>query len=549
MSIFNGRIPWMEKPVQIIFSASASKDRGYNSNSLQTDQQLLEVQLNSNINYVRRFTGKPYSFSLSAKHCQNLKDRRIILTLPELAFNVSRFTPFQRKIQSDKKAFYEKIGFTYNVKAKATVSTYDSLLFKKENLEDILYGTIQSASVDAPFNLFKYFVVNPSFNYNERWYFKQEDRYFLGDTIQVGEDKVYQATASDFKNGFFGVRDFNFNTNVSTTVTGIYNFKSKRLKAIRHVIKPTVSYTFQPDFSKGTWNYFDTYVNEDSQAEVQYNRYEFLNSLYRTPVSGLKNLLNLNIRNNFDMKILNRKDTVESMKKVPLIEQFNLQTGYDFTADSLKIRPLAISAQSSLFNKLLTWNLGVNLDPYALNNKRQKIDQTYWNSNKRLLRFDNASLAVQMNFKGKDKSGEESTINYGTVNEREYIANNPMMFYDFNIPWSLSMGYNLNITKGIAGNIDSTVISTNVLTLSGHINVTPKWQINASTGYDIKNKDLTLTNIRVERDLHCWVLAFNWTAYPLTRQTYAIDLHVKSAILQELKLSRKQPPGTGSTVF
>ena len=535
------------------FSANVTgASSNYNGNSLQTTEQLLEVQVNSNITYTRRMSKINSNFQISARHNQNLQTRKIDLTLPELSFNASRFTPFQKKIQTEKKMFYEKIGFTYNARAKAAISTYDSLFLKKENIDELQYGAIQTARVDMPFNLAKFFTINPSLNYNERWYFKQEDRFFAGDSIDSNGDGImeYNTFNSVINNGFYGVRDFNFSTNISTTVTGIYNFKTKNVKAIRHIVKPTINYTFSPDFGTPNWNYVDSYYNSDTQEETEYNKYSTYNNLlYGSPTSGLQNLVTFNLRNNFEMKVVDRKDSVQSLKKIPLLEQLNLSTGYNFTADSLKIQPFIISAQSSLFSNLISWNIGATFDPYAINENRIKINKSQFEAEKKLLRFDKANVALQFNLNPKAKNKMVDQSLYGTINEREYIANNPQMFYDFDIPWSLSVGYRLNITKGVAGNIDSTAFTANSLTLNGHLNITPKWQINLSTGFDIRDKDLTLTNVRVERDLHCWVLAFNWTAYPIERQTYSIDLHVKSPILQELKLSRKQPVGTTSTVF
>ncbi len=523
------------------FSASVNgRTSGYNSNSLEVTENLLEVQVNSNLNYTRRLSKINSSFQISARHNQNFQNNSISITLPELSFNASRFTPFQRKIKADKKAFYEKIGFVYTARTKAAVSTIDSILFTKESLDEIQVGMIQTATVDIPFNLFKFFVIKPSFSYNERWYFKEETKFYEANTQTVG---------SSINNGFQGVRDFSFNTSISTTVTGLYNFKTKRLKAIRHVIKPTVNYALRPDFGEEKWGYYDSYVNEETGREVEYSKYAFLNNLYGTPGQGLQNLVSFNLRNNFEMKVIDRKDTLGGMKKIPLLEQFNVGTGYDFTADSLKVRPLVFSAQSRLFNNLISWNVGARFDPYALNDNRVKVNSTYFSTNKRLLRFDNAFASVQLNLKGKSTNDAQVNPDYGTIDERSYIANNPNLFYDFNVPWSLSVGYRMNITKGIAGNIDSTLITANVLTFGGHINITPKWQMNVTSGFDIRNKEITLTNVRVERDLHCWVLAFNWTAFPVERQTYAIELHVKSPILQELKLSRKQPPGTTTSVF
>jgi lipopolysaccharide assembly outer membrane protein LptD (OstA) len=522
------------------FSASVNgRTSSFNSNSLETSEQLLEVQVNSNINYTRRLSKINSSFQISARHNQNFANNSISITLPELSFNASRFTPFQKKIQTEKKAFYEKIGFVYTARTKATITTIDSLLLSKQSLDDIQFGVSQSATVDMPVNLFKYFVFRPSFTYNERWYIKEESRF-------LDSNNDLQRVQS---NGFFGVRDFNVNAALSTTVTGIYNFKTKRLKAIRHIVKPTVNYTFRPDFGAEKWGYYDSYINPDNGRVIEYSKYQFLNNLYGTPGQGLQNLFTINIRNNFEMKVVDKKDSLGGLKKIPLLEQFNVATGYDFTADSLRMRPLVFSAQSSLFKNLISWNVGATLDPYALNQKRVKISETHFSANKRLLRFDNAFASLQLNLSGKSKSSGDEVPQYGTLEERQFIANNPDMFFDFNVPWSLSVGYRMNITKGVAGNLDSTVVTANTITFGGHINVTPKWQINLSSGFDIRNQEITLTNVRVERDLHCWVLAFNWTAFPLNRQTYAIDLHVKSPILQELKLSRKQPPGTVSSVF
>ena len=522
------------------FSASVNgRTSSFNSNSLETSEQLLEVQVNSNINYTRRLSKINSSFQISARHNQNFANNSISITLPELSFNASRFTPFQKKIQTEKKAFYEKIGFVYTARTKATITTIDSLLLSKQSLDDIQFGVSQSATVDMPVNLFKYFVFRPSFTYNERWYIKEESRF-------LDSNNDLQRVQS---NGFFGVRDFNVNAALSTTVTGIYNFKTKRLKAIRHIVKPTVNYTFRPDFGAEKWGYYDSYINPDNGRVIEYSKYQFLNNLYGTPGQGLQNLFTINIRNNFEMKVVDKKDSLGGLKKIPLLEQFNVATGYDFTADSLRMRPLVFSAQSSLFKNLISWNDGATLDPYALNQNRVKISETHFSANKRLLRFDNAFASLQLNLSGKSKSSGDEVPQYGTLEERQFIANNPDMFFDFNVPWSLSVGYRMNITKGVAGNLDSTVVTANTITFGGHINVTPKWQINLSSGFDIRNQEITLTNVRVERDLHCWVLAFNWTAFPLNRQTYAIDLHVKSPILQELKLSRKQPPGTVSSVF
>lgn len=530
------------------FNASVQgSSSNFNQNTLVTTEQALEVQLSSNVNYVRRFQGKPMSFSLGARHNQNLRTNQVSITAPEASFIVTRVQPFQKKIRTDKKAFYENIGIQYSTRAKTYVEGIDSTFFTRNTLDNLQYGFQHDATVDAPFNLLKFFRINPSFRYTERWYFEQETKRFDPDTsfILVGDifDTVVTNVQSDFNRGFYAIRNFSFSTDVNTTLTGILNFNSEKIKAIRHVVKPNMRYTFTPDFSQDRWGVWDTYFDEELQRDERYNRFARLNNLYGSPPQGRQNTVTFSVTNNFEMKKLNKKDTVKSYKNVGIIDNLTFQTGYNFSADSLKIQPFVINAASTYLNNLLFWNFRSSFSPYAVDERLRPINTTVWEANKRLLRLQNMSLALNMNFSPNIK-GKAPVPRTGTIEERQFVLNNPGLFYDFNIPWSLQVGYNINASKGHPNNIDSLVISANSLTFGGHINLTPKWQINVNSGFNVRDKDITLTNVRVERDLHCWVLAFNWTAFPVERQTYAIDLHVKSPILQELRLSRKQPPNT-----
>jgi lipopolysaccharide assembly outer membrane protein LptD (OstA) len=530
------------------FTASVTgASQNFNNNTLITTEQALEVQLSSNINYSRRFQGKPYSLSLSGRHNQNLQTGDLTISAPEAIFNLTRIQPFQKKIRSDKKAFYETIGFQYSTRAKTHIETVDSLFFSRETLDNLKYGVQHDATVDAPFNLLKYFRITPSFRYTERWYFERETRRFDPDTTFVLDSDtlkpVIDFIQSDFENGFFDIRNFSLSTDVNTTLTGIFNFKSEKIKAVRHVVKPNLRYTYSPDFGAERWGYWDTYLDERTNREVRYSRFDNLRNIYGLPPGNPQSTMNFSVTNNFEMKKLNKQDSVKSYKNVPIIDNLTLATGYNFALDSLKMQPFIINAASTYLNNLLFWNLRTSFSPYTVDSTNVPINTTEWRANKRLFRLQDMTLAVNLNFSPRGKT-TTPVPRAGTIEEREFVLSNPSMFYDFNIPWSLRVGYNIGMRKGTRDNIDSLVLSTNSLTFGGHINLTPKWQININSGYNLRDKEITLTNVRVERDLHCWVLAFVWTAFPVERQTYAIDLHVKSPILQELRLSRKQPPNT-----
>ncbi|MCB9226306.1 MAG: hypothetical protein H6578_03940 [Chitinophagales bacterium] len=531
------------------FQASVNaSSNGFNKSRLDNNDKVLTAQTNSNITLRRTFRNKPYNFSIYAGHTQNFSNRNISFTMPSVTFNVTPFNPFERKIQTTKKRFYEKIRFSYSINAKAAVSTTDSTLFKAETLDKIRYGIMQKASVNIPFNIAKFFTFNPYFNYNEKWFFKREDRYFYGDSIMENGRMVYKDYLSNDETGFFAVRNFDLGVDLSTTLTGIYNFKkAKNFKAIRHIMKPRLTYKFNPDFSDERWKFYSSYYNADQNKTYEYDRFSTLNSIlsFGGAPNQMNNIVGIEIGNNFEAKFRNKKDSTQLYKKVPLIDQLTFATGYNFTADSLKIQPFTIRASSNILNGLISWNINSTFSPYALHDSlNREINKSYFSTNKRLLRFDRANIALNFNLRGKSKQEKDYKPQQGTVSEQEYVFNNPQLFYDFNIPWSLSIGYNIGLQKGMLGNPDTTNITTNSITLSGHINITPKWQVNLRTGFDVIRKDLTITTVRVERDLHCWLLAFDWTAYPLNRQTYAIELRVKSPLLQELKLTRKKPLGS-----
>ncbi|MGB1247321.1 MAG: putative LPS assembly protein LptD [Chitinophagales bacterium] len=536
------------------FSANVTiLSSSYITNSRQTEHDVvLNPEFQSNINYTRKFSGKPYTLTASASHNQNLNTHVFNVTLPNVAFNVTRFNPIQRKVKTQKKTFYENIGFRYRIEGKTQVNTIDSLLFKKETKDKIEYGIKQTATIDAPFDLFKYFKVTPSFTYNEKWYFKKEDRISQIDTSFVMQadgsiDTIINTYATDTLKGFFPVRDFTFRTSVSTAVTGIYNFKGKKLKAIRHVVKPSISYTYKPDFSEDKWNYYDSYYDEIEDENIEYNSFQNIGAIYGSTSKGKQNALTFDVTSNLEMKLFDRKDTSKVFKYVPIIENIRVSGGYNFGAEEKKINDLRVNLTSSLYKNILTWGYNVNLSAYTRDSINNRTNTTVWQSDKRLMEWSTMNFNLGLRLKGKKKENNNSS--HGTINEREYVLNNPNHFYDFNIPWDFRIGYNFNFSNGHRNNTDSLNVTANSLSFNGNVNITPNWKFNVRTGYDIRDKDFTRTTFAVVRNLHCWVLSFNWTAYPVQSQIFTIDLRVLSPLLQELKLSRKNPPNNGLTTF
>lgn len=521
----------------------------YNQNQVVQTSEILESLNSSNINYVRRFNGKPYTLSISANFNQSLKTHAFNMTLPKATFTLNKITPFKAKISTGKKKFYEKIGFTYSANALAQVSTTDTTIFTAETLESLKYGIDQKVGIDATYSLFKYFNITPSFNYNEQWLFKNEEIDY-GQVVTATSDTTSDTTytTSIFRNDFYARRNFNANIAVSTKLTGIYTFKKGNVKAIRHVFTPSVSYRYTPDFSDPMWNYYDSYYNEETGEVVTYNQFQST-SIYGTVSPGETNAISLSFGNAFEMKVLDKKDTANLYKKVPLLRYLNLNTGYNFAGDTAnKFQNITISANTSILNGLFGLNATVIYNPYSVNMQNTQINDSYWKTHGKLLRFKSLNITADFNLSGKPKQKDKSFENeYGTIEQREYVAQNPNLFYDFNIPWSINARYHVSMVNGSSVSRDSAVFNFTSLDFGGDINITPKWKIAFSSGFDFKQMDFTFTNFKLLRDLHCWEMSLDWQAYPITNQSFVFEIRVKSALLQDLKLSRKNVNYNNST--
>lgn len=514
----------------------------YNQNQVVQTRAILDAVNSSNVNYVRRFNGKPYTLAISARFNQNIRTHAFNVTLPEATFTLNKITPFKSKISTGKKKFYEKIGFTYQAKAMAQVATTDTTIFTQETLESLRYGIDQRVGIDATYTMFKYFNITPSFNYNEQWLFKNEEINY-GQNFVPATDTTFDtlSTYSIFDNDFYALRNFSANIALTTKLTGIYTFKKGNLKAIRHVFTPALSYRYSPDFSAPVWNYYDSYFDEETNEVVKYNQFQNTN-VYGTVGAGETNALNLTLGNAFEMKVVDNKDTANLYKKVPLLRYLNLATGYNFAGDTAnKFQNIVISANTSILNGLFALNASMIYNPYSVDLQNRQVNDSYWKTHQKILRFKSLNVTADFNLRAKPKEKDASFANeYGTVEQRDYVAQNPNLFYDFNIPWSFNARYHISMVNGIAGlDRDKAVFNFTTLDFGGDINITPKWKVAVSSGYDFKQKDFTFTNFKILRDLHCWEMSLDWQAYPIRNQSFVFELRVKSALLQDLKLSRK----------
>lgn len=508
-----------------------------------TAQDYLSNTFRSSIAYQTNFGGK-YFLTINAAHDQNTLSKIVNVTLPEISFSVNRFNPFVSKKKVGPNKWYHNITMSYNMNAKNSVSAPDSVILTTAALDMMKNGIKHTMPISSPVKLLKYFNWTNSINMNDRMYFESYRRYMADSTL-----------VRDTINGFSNVFDFSFSSGISTKVYGMFQFGQKfPIRAIRHVLTPSVSFSYRPDFSSDFWGYYDSYIDEDGNV-VEYSKYD--GALFGGPPSGESGAIGFSFANNLEMKIRSRKDTITGTKKVGLIDNFTINFSYDFARDSLNWSPLSLQGRTKLFKNLdITYRS--DFDPYILDSTGTKnLNQTEWSVNHRLLRLKQTNWAVSLNwrlnskdFEKKDKktTGPEAVtasgppVQPGDESELEDIELNPDQYIDWSIPWDLTVSYSFNYTvvrryPDYILQKDQKIVQT--LGLSGNVSITPKWKIGFMTGWDFEDKDLSYTSISIYRDLHCWEMRFNWipTGY---QKSWNFQINVKASLLQDLKLNKKK---------
>lgn len=521
----------------------------YNTYNSTSAQNYLSNEFKSSIAYQTNWDNK-YFLTLNAGHRQNTLTKIVNITLPELTFSVNQFFPFQKKNNMGKKKWYENLNVSYTTNAKNYLSLPDSLLFKKGWENSLQNGIKHSIPINLPIKVLKYFTLSNSINVTDRMYFDYRDKYWSNDTLVSGSDTIVGYLVSDTIHKFKNAVDFSLSTRLSTKLYGMVNFKKGPIRAIRHVLTPQVTFTYTPDFGSEFWNYYDSYVDQHGVEQV-YSKFE--GSLFGTPSNGKSGRISFSLSNNLEIKVPSKKDTITGLKKVILIKDLSLSGSYDVAKDSMNFSYLSISGNTVLFKKLnVTYSS--SWDPYAVDSLGKPMNQYNWDVNHKLFRktattwnFGLSWRISQSDFKKKDKNAstapnQAKTSDFGTEAELSEINSNPDDYVDWSTPWSLSFNYNFRYSNspiyfGYLVTNNKKTIQT--LGFSGEVNVTKKWKITFTSGWDFETKKLSYTSFNIYRDLHCWEIRFNWIPIG-ARKSWNFTINVKASVLQDLKLSKKK---------
>ena len=346
--------------------------------------------------------------------------------------------------------------------------------------------------------------------------------------------------------------------------------ENSKIKAIRHVMRPSVSYSYSPAFDQ----FYDEYVipgnDELSIPEriVEYSRFD--GGFYGAPGNRESSSLSFSLNNTLEAKVVDKDTTKTEFKKIKILNSFNFRTAYNFKADSLKLSPVSVRGSIPVVKKL-TLNFGGSLDPYALNNNNRRIDKLNIDNGGSLFRLTNANLNFGYNFSSKDfekkkkDDNEEADKNdiddetfrnggrpddlFGTHtdykdgslfpdetdDEKEEKINQE--YYNYKMPWSLRISYSVNYSNRAR----EDEISSHSLQFSGDIELAPRWKVGASSGYDLLNKGFTFTNLRFQRDLESWRMSFNWVPFSAI-QSWNFYIGISSSVLSDIKWDKRRQP-------
>ncbi|MBR6250481.1 MAG: LPS-assembly protein LptD [Bacteroidales bacterium] len=563
----------------ITFSASVNfSTSSYNKNSITNvvnPAVLATNQKSSSISYSRKWPWNPFRLTASLLHSQNSRDTSISLTLPDVSVTTSkRFYPFKPAKMVGAGNPITNLNISYSMSMKNSISCKEKdLTFAPEDFATAWKnGMKHTIPITTTIKLFKYFTFTPTASYTERWY--------LNKTRQYWDEENQKIVKCEPERGFNRTYDYNFSVGTSTKVYVFYKpirlLFGDKINAIRHLITPSVSYTYTPDFSQRKYGFYDSFeYYKKSTDEIVNYKYSYYNGyLYGTPGSARSGRLSLSMSNTIEMKVKSDQDST-GFKKISLIEGLSLSSGYDFMKDSLRWDNISLSGRTKVFGTNVSYNATFDQYGYVASKTGSaiRIDRSALRQNHRLAHLKSAGISFGFQLspevlkklargetKIEDEKGEgeddDWALNAGDdgIEEGAQMPHNDQTqdtrldkgdsgYAEFSMPWSLSFNYSLRVSQN-KFNPKTCLYShkvTQSLNVSGNISPTPKWKFSITTGYSFDEHKLSQTSIGITRDLHCWNMNFNMVPVGAYK-SYSFSIAISSSLLQDLKYQQSSSP-------
>lgn len=564
------------------FSASVNfATSSYDRNNMNSQYNMESTNSNrgSTVNITQRFPNSPFSISGTMSVNQTLRDSSVALTLPDISVTMSRIYPFKRKNAIGKERWYEKISMSYTGYLRNSIRTKEDQLLKSSLIKDWQNGMQHSIPISATFNVLRYINIAPTINYRERWYTSRIDREY--------DPQLQGLAARDTTYGFYRLYDFDASIAASTTIFGMFTpiaslQKLTRIKAIRHRMEPSVSFSARPDFGSSGFGYYENYSYLTSDGIEKTEPYSpFQHHQFGVPTAGKSGSINFALDNNVEMKIISDRDSTGE-RKVSLIDKLSFGTSYNLAADSFKWSNLNVGLRLK-FSKSYTLNLTGVFDVYTyrpVTNSQgdviglQRNDKLRIQSGKGIGRLQSTGTSFSYTFSndtfkkwfGKkdqpegvetsnpvlDDPTENDMLPDGTEpgaqsdgrllsQKREVGAYDDDGYMVTQIPWTLSFSYSMRLgydtQKFDPKKYEYKYRITHSLSFNGSIQPTKNWRLSFNATYDFDTRKISYMTCNVTRDLHCFQMSASFVPFgPYT--SYAFSIAVSSSLLQDLKYNK-----------
>ncbi len=548
---------------------------GYTRNSVNSyySNAFTENTKSSTINMSYRFPNSKWSLSTSLNVSQRTQDSTLAVSFPNINVTMSQVYPFKRKHAVGADRWYEKIRMSYSGQFQNSLTAKQDEFFKKSLIKDWRNGMKHSIPISATFPLFTYFNITPSISLTDRMYTQK---------VRRAWDPAASAEVADTTYSFYNVWDFNASVSLDTKVYGFFQplpFLGDKVKMIRHVFTPTVSFSGAPDFSSPFFGYYGSYDYTDAQGRQQTKKYSmFPSALYGVPGQGKTGMVSVSLANNVEMKVKSDNDSIGE-KKISLIENFTVSQSYNFAADSLNWSNINTSLLLRL-SRQFNLNLSATWDVYTyqLNSAGNpvRVNIPRWKAGKGLGRLSSTGTSFSYTFNNdtfkrkkdgsKNNDNNNNNSNYGDDDNwgdddtdgngqqggrsghdhDDDLQLTPEGYVPWEVPWSLSVNYSINYSYG---NFNKQKMEydgkiTQNLSLSGNIRPTKNWEFSASASYNFDTKKIAYMNLNIARDLHCFTMRAS--VIPVgPYKSYNFHISVKSSLLSDLKYDKRSSQSNG----
>lgn len=530
----------------------------------------------SSVNWSTSFSSIGLSINSSATVTQTLKDSTISISLPDLTLDLAQFYPFKRKKMVGEERWYEKIYVKWGAKFNASINTKENKLLKSSFAKDWSQSIHQSISTGSSFTLMKYINVSPSFSLNDDIYLTRQNKYW---------DETTMAEKTDTVSCFGNVYNWQLGMNISTSLYGFFVPSRKifgdKIMAIRHVLKPTVTLSYAPDFSSSAYGFYGSYSYTDKDGAlqtVQYKRYA--NSSVSNQMTGK---VSFSLDNNLEMKVKSDKDTT-GFKKISLIDQLKITSGYNFAATTRPWDDLTVDIHVKWF-KNFDFSTQARFATYAYEvyddngTEKVRIGERTEYSYGRFGRYQGISQNFTFNLtpdkirkwfhpelrdkdKKKNKNGrdddEDEDDEYGDPNADKSMLKGSKSnkhekggkastdsdgYMAFSMPWSFNINYSIGVAENTSGTFNKKTMRypykfTQRLSFSGNLSLSAGWNISFQSGYDFDYRKLSPTTASLSRDLHCFAMSCTVNLYPQT--SYMFNFRCNAATLADALKYDKQ---------